>query len=309
MRKLLRAAVRVLLVLNLVLVSVITVQARAEQAERAQFSAPGHLVEIGGGQVMHVRTWGTRASADQPAIILDVSASMPLAAWSWVARGLADDGHYVVAYDRPGMGWSTGPWQPRDAAHAADALAGALSIANVQPPYVVVAHSYGGFSARVFAGENRDRVAGLVLLDTTHPDGGGEALFATSFRIRAWQGHAGFFHIGNPVDNWFSSLPPEEQAPTLAVSRWTSHLDATAEELEAWHASAAHVRAADLEGLPLLVVSGYAGEEHLAQQRDMLNLSSNSQFAQIQAEHMSMLVQEGPAQLTIEQIEGFLERL
>src|SRR6188768_2095140 len=116
-----RAGVRVLLVLGLLLVSVITAQAHAEQAERAEFPAPGQLVDIGRGQLIHVRTWGERASQDQPAIVLEVSASMPLAEWVWVARGLAANGHFVVAYDRPGMGWSSGPWQPRDAAHAANA--------------------------------------------------------------------------------------------------------------------------------------------------------------------------------------------
>jgi pimeloyl-ACP methyl ester carboxylesterase len=264
------------------------------------------LIDIGGGQLIHVRTWGTRASADQPAIVLDVSASMPIAAWAWVARGLAERGNFVVAYDRPGMGWSTGPWQPRDAARAAGALGRALKAAKIDAPYVVVAHSFGGFSSRIFAGANRPDVAGLVLLDTTHPDGGGELLFATSFRTRAWQGHVGYFALANPTDNWFTSLPPEEQAATNSVARWTTHLDATAEELEAWDTSAAQVHAADLEGLPILVVSGDGGPEHLALQRDMLNLSMRSRFTQIPATHMAMLVDEGPAQLVIEQIEEFV---
>jgi pimeloyl-ACP methyl ester carboxylesterase len=308
-RKVLRAAVRVLAVLAVLLLSGITVQARSEQAERLQFPAPGQLIDIGGGRHIHMRTWGTRASPDQPAVVLDVSASMPLAGWAWVARGLAEGGNFVVGFDRPGMGWSTGPWQPRDAAHAADALGRALKAAKIDAPYLVVAHSYGGFSSRVFAGANRSDVAGLVLLDTTHPDGGGEVSFATGFRLRAWQGHAGLFQPAGRMDNGFSSLPFEEQAPSLAVSRWTTHLDTTAEELEAWHVSAAQVRAADLEGLRILVVSGDGGAEHLAQQRDMLNLSAHSEFAQIPASHMALLVQEGPAELVIEQIDGFVGRL
>ena len=179
---------------------------------------------------------------------------------------------------------------------------------GIDPPYVVVAHSYGGFSARVFAGANRDEVAGLILLDTTHPDGGGEVSFATWFRVRAWQGHAGLFEL-DPNGGWFGSLPPEEQVAANAVSLWTTHLDTTAEELEAWHTSAAQVRAADLEGLPLLVVSALGSDKHVAQQRDLLKLSSNSRFVQVNANHMGMLVTWNEAALVVAEIEAWLAEL
>jgi pimeloyl-ACP methyl ester carboxylesterase len=309
-RKLLRAAVRVLAVLALLLLSVITVQARSEQAERATYKPQGQLVDIGGGQLIHVRTWGARQHPSDPAIVLDVSAAMPLAEWAWVAQGLAQDGHFVVAYDRPGMGWSSGPWQPRDSAHAADALKKALDAVGIAPPYVIVAHSFGGFSARVFAGDNAQYVVGLALLDTSHPHGGGEIGFARQFRMRALQGHAGLFNV-MPPDNWFVTLPADEQASANAVSHWTSHLDATAEELELWRTSAVQVDAASvtLRDVPLLVVAGYGSDAHIAQQRDMLKISTQSQFVQLNADHMGMLVNPELAKLTVQTIEGFVASL
>jgi pimeloyl-ACP methyl ester carboxylesterase len=294
-------------------VPVITIQAHAEQQERALYPPPGELVDIGGGQLIHLRTWEppVAPTANAPTIVLDVSASMPLTEWAWIAPALAAKGHRVVAYDRPGMGWSRGPWQPRDSARAADALAKTLTTAGISPPYIVVGHSFGGFSVRVFAGSHTEDVKGLVLLDTTHPDGGGEVLFATWFRVRAWQGHAGYFHIWNPVDNWFSSLPIEDQGPSVAVSRWTSHLDTTAEELEAWHTSAAQVRAAslNLHGIPLLVVAGLGSENHLAQQRDIASISKRSTYVEIGSDHMGMLVQEWQTPPVLEAIEEFLASL
>ncbi|MEX2547428.1 MAG: alpha/beta hydrolase [Chloroflexota bacterium] len=307
-RRLVRATTRILAVIGLIALSGITVQASAEQSERARFPPPGHLVDIGRGEQIHIRSWGT--AADSPTIVLDASAAMPLSAWAWIGQGLAGLGHRVVAYDRPGMGWSRGPWAPRDSAHAVDALAKTLEAAGMAPPYVVVGHSYGGFSARVFAGTYRDDVAGLVLLDTTHPDGGGELGFATYYRIRAWQGHAGLFQL-SPQSDSFWELPAEDRAAANAVSLWTSHLDTSAEELEAWPTSAAQVRAVGsyFGDLPLLVVSGVGSAAHIDLQRDLTRLSSARQFIQINADHIGMLVSRTQSELVVQAIEDFLATL
>jgi pimeloyl-ACP methyl ester carboxylesterase len=37
-------------------------------------------------------------------------------------------------------------------------------------PDLIVAHSMGGSHARIFVSQNRDRIAGVVLVDSTHPD-------------------------------------------------------------------------------------------------------------------------------------------
>ena len=303
----LRASTRVLAVVGVLVLSGITVQARAEQAERGTHPPPGRLVDIGGGQLIHMRTWGE--SNDGPTIVLDVSGATPSSIWAWVGRALGEH-HPVVAFDRPGMAWSRGPWAPRDAQHAADALASALTAANIPQPYVVVGHSYGGFSSRVFAGTYRDMVSGLVLLDTTHPDGGGEVAFATFYRIRAWLGHMGMFQLLPPPDS-FSELPPEERASAHAVNAWASHLDTSAEELEAWPISAAQVRAvgSDFGDLPLLIVGGVGSPSHLDLQRDLTRLSSNSQFVEINADHMGMLVSRGQSELVVQQLEQFVDSL
>lgn len=285
---------------------VVSVQAAAEHSSREQFPAPGQLVDVGGGQLIHIRTWGNQSS--QPTILLDVSCCQPSSIWAWVARNLS--AHYqVVAYDRPGMAWSLGPNRQRDARSAAEALRKALTIAGIEPPYVVVGHSYGGLSARVFAGINRTEVDALVLLDTTHPHGGGGPGFAALARSRAWQGHSGMFQFSPPAND-YEQLPADEAAAAYAVSLWTSHLDGTADELEAWDASAAEVDAiGDLGDLPLLVASGPGPPEHLALQRDLLNLSTKSQFVVFNTSHMAMLMDRGQAAITAAEIERFVDSL
>ena len=306
-RRLARAALRVLAVVALLVLSGITVQARAEQEERALHPPPGELVDIGDGQLIHLRTWG--ADNDGPAIILDISAATPSSAWAWVAAELAES-YRVVAYDRPGMAWSRGPWQPRDSARAAEALARALDVAGIAPPYIVIGHSYGGFSARVFAGTERDRVIGFALLDTTHPDGGGEKGFATYYRLRAWQGHAGLFRLF-PPGNSFQGLPAEERSGALAVSHWTSHLDTSAEELEAWHTSAAQVRKASrlITDVPLLVVGCQGPGRHAELQRDLAGLSSRSRFVELPVDHMGMLINRDQARLVVAEIKSWLQSI
>jgi pimeloyl-ACP methyl ester carboxylesterase len=54
-----------------------------------------------------------------------------------------------------------------DQAHELQAL---LQAAAIEPPYVLVAHSYGGFVSRLFAATYPDEVVGLVLIESSHED-------------------------------------------------------------------------------------------------------------------------------------------
>ena len=281
-----------------------TAQACAERSERDRFPAPGALVDVGGGQFIHLRQWGEANPG--PTVTLDISAATPSSVWSWVGQGLAERGYRVVAFDRPGMAWSYGPPQSRDARRAADALTAALDTTGIPGPYVVVAHSYGAFSSRVFAGMNRNRVSALVLLDSTYPDSGGSIL-AVPYRLQAWLGHTGFFQLVS-LPNSFSSLPAHERDAAHAVSRWTTHLDTSAEELEAWDVSAEQVREFPSFGdLPVLVVSASRSGVLFDQQRGLLDISTASQMMHIDADHMGMLLDQSHAAQIVEMIDGFID--
>jgi pimeloyl-ACP methyl ester carboxylesterase len=77
----------------------------------------------------------------------------------------------VCAYDRPGTrlegaDQSTPIAQPHRADQAADDLHRLLTVAGEFGPYVLVAHSYGGVIATLFARTWPAEVAGLVMVDT-----------------------------------------------------------------------------------------------------------------------------------------------
>ena len=78
--------------------------------------------------------------------------------------------HRTVMHDRAGLGWSYEPTRPRTCTQLVKDLRALLRHAEIGPPYLLVGHSIGGFNVRLFAHEYPAEVAGVVLVDSTHPD-------------------------------------------------------------------------------------------------------------------------------------------
>ncbi|WP_327145654.1 alpha/beta fold hydrolase [Nocardia sp. NBC_01327] len=76
----------------------------------------------------------------------------------------------AVVYDRGGSGYSDPFPLPRTAAAVATELHDLLRAENIPAPYVLAAHSLGGFFAHRFAQLYPQDVAGLVWLDALHRD-------------------------------------------------------------------------------------------------------------------------------------------
>ena len=76
----------------------------------------------------------------------------------------------VCAYDRAGFGWSESGPEPRTASNIAGELRDLLRTARVDPPYVFAGHSFGGVVVLRYASRFPDDVAGMVLVDSPHPD-------------------------------------------------------------------------------------------------------------------------------------------
>lgn len=154
----------------------------------------GRLVDIGEHRKMYLECSG----AGSPTVVLISGKGNGAADWSEIldpadpARAEAYDavawgkGHLhqspsavfpmvarftrVCAYDRPdtrldGADLSTPVAQPHAADQAADDLYRLLIAAGERGPYVLVAHSYGGVIAMLFARTRPADVAGLVMVD------------------------------------------------------------------------------------------------------------------------------------------------
>ncbi len=84
--------------------------------------------------------------------------------WTTVQPKLTKFGR-VVSYDRLGSGASTRSKRPRVATNFVEELRQGLKNAGLQPPYLLVGHSYGGLMVRLFASRYPNEVSGLVLVD------------------------------------------------------------------------------------------------------------------------------------------------
>lgn len=121
--------------------------------------------------------------AGRPTLVLLSGMGVPAASWFtaqddphlagmmrdpvFLAPGVSDLTG-VLAYDRAGQGDSTPPAGPRgldDALAELEAVLGACT----SGPVMLLGHSLGGLIAFEFARRDPARVAGLVLLDSSHP--------------------------------------------------------------------------------------------------------------------------------------------
>jgi pimeloyl-ACP methyl ester carboxylesterase len=76
----------------------------------------------------------------------------------------------VFAYDRLGVGTSTAPRQPQTGSVVVNSLRKTLVCAGLEPPYVLVAHGLGGLYAQLYARRFPQELAGVVLVESTHPE-------------------------------------------------------------------------------------------------------------------------------------------
>jgi pimeloyl-ACP methyl ester carboxylesterase len=124
----------------------------------------GRAIDVGG------RTLNLFCSGEgSPTIILETGGNGPGYEWMSVQSKLANFSR-ACWYDRAGVGWSDPPRSPRSSASVVSDLHEMLGRAAVPPPYVLVGASVGGEYARVYASRYPHEVAGLVLVDSSHPD-------------------------------------------------------------------------------------------------------------------------------------------
>jgi pimeloyl-ACP methyl ester carboxylesterase len=138
-------------------------QAVGEAADRRKTAPPGRLVDVGGYR-LHIM----RSGQGTPAVVVITALGTPGSEWLDVQQAIAQEAE-VCLYDRAGLGWSDPPPGRRTAAAMAGELHTLLHGAGAIPPYVLVGHSMGGLVARVFIQLYPDEVAGLALIDSSHP--------------------------------------------------------------------------------------------------------------------------------------------
>lgn len=242
------------------LVAGLIYQAIGTAADARRFPPPGRLVSVGDYH-LHLNCQGTGS----PTVILETLAGGVSANWAWVQPELARTTR-VCAYDRAGRGWSDPGVPAQDLWGTVSDLHTLLQNAGEVGPYILVGHSIGGLYVRAFAQQYPEETAGIVLVDSAHPeqlvrypeyDAQREAylqdlaMFPTLARFGLFRL---YFASGGEID--FQDLPPEAHDALAAF--WSSPLYFESQRAETALAPTIYSQAQALDSLgdrPLIVIS------------------------------------------------------
>ena len=110
----------------------------------------------------------TLSGSGAPAIVLLNGAGLTMEGWAPLYPGIEHLGT-VFAWNRFGLQGSDAPATAQTGALVIASLRELLSYAGVAAPYVLVAHSWGGLYANLFARLHPADVAGVLFIEAAHP--------------------------------------------------------------------------------------------------------------------------------------------
>jgi pimeloyl-ACP methyl ester carboxylesterase len=210
----------------------------------------GRLFDVSGYR-MHLDCTGEGS----PTVILESGLGDTYASWRKVQPQIAKFVR-VCSYDRAGLGYSDSSSLPRTSKVIAGELHALQRAAGIAPPYVLVGHSMGGFDVRLYASLYRNEVAGMVLVDASHPDQ--ENRFPPELKNMegSWVREAEFLKYTMPFGiPRLLGLCDEDPVQRAAECNFHTAAESVA-ELKSFPESAAQTAASgSLGDLPLVVLS------------------------------------------------------
>ena len=273
-----------------------------ERAERA-YPPPGEMVDVG-DYSLHINCVGQGS----PTVVLDAALGAMSASWVLVQREVSDTTR-VCAYDRAGIGWSEMGPEPRDAKQISSELHALLTKAGIEGPYVLVGHSFGGLYMQTYAARYPDQVAGMALVDSSHPEQFSYRPVARDsyepqkqiFAVTSLLARIGVVRLLYTLIPAPPELPQHQRAQIDALSPSTRQVSTYALELRATPQTTTQTRSLrSLGDKPLAVVSAGTQEPGwLELQDDLATLSPNSMHPVVEgATHTSVVDDRSDAQAT-----------
>lgn len=222
----------------------------SEARDRRFNAMEGRLISVA-GRKMHLDCTGEGS----PTVVLDSGLGDTYMSWRKVQPQIAKFTR-VCSYDRAGLGYSDSSSRPRTSRVIAEELHALLQAGQVSPPYVLVGHSMGGFDVRMYASLYRSEVAGMVLVDASHPDQENRMPPEVRKMEGSWRREAELLEYSMPFGiPRLLGLCDEEPIVRAAECNFSSARESVA-EINALHESADETAAMpSLGDMPLVVLS------------------------------------------------------
>lgn len=258
----------------------------AEYVDSKVITPPGRMVEVNGHKI-HIYCTGENKNGSAT-VILEAGAGNFYTSWKKVQPEISKSTR-VCSYDRSGLGFSD-PSNRKNAKDAAIELKALLNNADIQSPYIIVAHSWGGYIARIFAQENLTSVKGVVFVDSSHEDQEkipptfteklmGFAM-ADTFKLCANTGIIRLAFTIKPSLMDIAEPRPYEKKITRALWSNPKQQRAAVKEAMDLHSWQDVAKARNFGNIPIIVLTAQESidgmPEWLGWQKDLMTLSTNS---------------------------------
>lgn len=266
-----------------------------ESVDASAHPMVGQLIDVGGRR-LHLQC----AGSGSPTVVLEPGLGEASYVMGWITPAVAADSR-VCVYDRAGRGWSDSADTPLDGAQIAADLHTLLDRAHVPGPYVLAGHSFGGLYILTFAAHYPNEVAGMVLLDSTSPNGSIQAtstepgsydLLARFSALLPAAAHLGLARLVSHAT--YGTLPSPSREEARAASATAGDVKSFLDELIASPKAIQQAASlVDFDAKPLIVVTAGRGHDApwMAAQDKLVTLSTNSQHRVIpDATHGSLVL-------------------
>jgi pimeloyl-ACP methyl ester carboxylesterase len=259
------------------------------------FDMTGQLIDVGGHK-LHIDCTGTGS----PTVVLEPGLGEMSTAMAWIAPAVAATSR-VCVYDRAGRGWSQSAGHPQDGVEVATDLHTLLARAGERGPFVLAGHSAGGIYVLNFAHRYPEQVAGVVLLDSMHPEqyskiDGWPAFYEMYRRASAVLPSLSRFGVGRAIyGSAYGDLPArarDEERAFLATPRAARSVRDEFSEIRAAMSEARSLTT--LGDRPLFVLTAGKGAEGgwADAQNELAALSTNSIHQVLPNASHSMLTED-----------------
>ena len=296
----------------------------ASRSDPVNYPPPGEMVDIGGYE-LHLVCEGERQTG-QPLVLIEAGSGSSSPDWVLVLPEIAQFAR-VCAYDRAGLAWSDPGPTPRSSMAYASEMEVMLEGSGEEPPYLLVAHSLGGHTVRIYTEDHPENVSGMILIDARPPSRTIPSKTMGSGQLKLWEflSRCGFFRIIGKQIFKVSAPSMLENFPDypFPIAYDADYFRTTRIQDESIEESDQAVRQTGPFGdLPLAVISHEIpsmfdwlpeGEKQTAEnawqaeQKRMLNLSTNSQL--IIAEGSGHNINADAPDLVVDVVKKMLEDL